>query len=75
LGKADLTGCSKSAGGESACALQAAAKCSSTKGCKSFALSPKLPGVGVEQAKLFAKGVDGLVPNDDWNVWVVSGSE
>jgi hypothetical protein len=70
IGHADLTGCSK--GGESACALQAAANCSATKGCKSFGLSPKMPNVGVEYAKLFAKGADGLVPNDDWDVWVVN---
>jgi hypothetical protein len=34
-----------------------------------------MPGGGVEQAKLFDKGVDGLVSNNDWNVWVVSGSK
>jgi hypothetical protein len=73
LGHAILTGCSKSPDGESACALQAAAKCNTTKGCKSFGLSPKMPNGGVEYAKLFGRGAEGLVPNDDWNVWVASG--
>jgi hypothetical protein len=73
MGQDIFPNCSKAAvpqGGERACALQAAAKCTATKGCKSFGLSPD---AGVEHAYLFDKGVDGLVPNDEWNIWVKDG--
>lgn len=52
------------------CAPLAAAACSGTSGCVSFALSAAW---GFGKAKLFSAGSGGLTPNDQWTTWVSNG--